>query len=77
MTELRVQRHEVDGYEIHGMAEAMIKIDDDILAGVALAGAAAMEAAAPMADSFYDMKTTTLAGKPAELKDTPARSRWW
>ena len=43
---------------------------------IALAGATAMEAAAPMADSFYDMKTTTLAGKPAELKDTPARSRW-
>jgi glutathione peroxidase len=36
---------------------------------IALAGATAMEAAAPMADSFYDMKTTTLAGKPAELKE--------
>ena len=36
---------------------------------IALAGATGMEAATPMADSFYDMKTTTLAGKPAELKE--------
>ena len=55
----------------------MIKIATMILAGVALVGAAATEAMAPMADSFYDMKTTTLAGKPAELKDTPARSPLW
>jgi glutathione peroxidase len=36
---------------------------------MALTGAAAMEATSPMADSFYEMKTTTLAGKPAELKE--------
>ena len=47
----------------------MIKIATMILGGVALAGTAATEAKAPMADSFYDMKTTTLAGKPAELKE--------
>jgi len=47
----------------------MIKMTTMILAAVALTGAAATEATAPMADSFYDMKTTTLAGKPAELKE--------
>ena len=36
---------------------------------LALVGGAVTEATAPMADSFYDMKTTTLNGKPAELKD--------
>jgi glutathione peroxidase len=36
---------------------------------LALAGGAVTEAVAPMADSFYDMKTTTLNGKPAELKE--------
>jgi glutathione peroxidase len=36
---------------------------------LAIAGVAATEAVAPMGESFYDMKTTTLAGKPAELKE--------
>jgi glutathione peroxidase len=36
---------------------------------IALAGGAVMKATAPMAESFYEMKTTTLAGKPAELKE--------
>ena len=42
----------------------MVKIATMILAGVALVGAAATEAVAPMADSFYDMKTTTLTASP-------------
>ena len=36
---------------------------------LAIAGVTATEAVAPMGESFYDMKTTTLAGKPAELKE--------
>ena len=36
---------------------------------LAIAGVATTEAVAPMGESFYDMKTTTLAGKPAELKE--------
>jgi glutathione peroxidase len=36
---------------------------------LAIADVAATEAVAPMGESFYDMKTTTLAGKPAELKE--------
>ena len=36
---------------------------------LAITGVAATEAVAPMGESFYDMKTTTLAGKPAELKE--------
>jgi glutathione peroxidase len=39
------------------------------LAAVMLGNLAVPEATAPMAGSFYDMKTTTLAGKPADLKD--------
>ena len=49
--------------------ELMSKSMTLILAAVVLGTLAATEATAPMDGSFYEMKTTTLAGKPADLKD--------